>query len=230
MDTFVNPIPGMKVEGFLNFDFPLPRYAAEYRTPDCKLNVDLNQPWPRPSSEVPTQEGVYGRLGRPKRNQGFPCIYEKYPEDEDPGKLDMIIDIDRKACIDHTGRLSGSFVKFLEGNPDYKSIVKMHIVPLTQGDGTPELIYSVTAPLVAGPKAPDKWYWDKANNYNELIYTAHKRIESQYWDAQKLEPGVFKLVISWEFWNYKNSANPVRFPMSGFDESMSFQLSAATRI
>ena len=227
MDTFVNPSPGIELSNWFAFDFPMPvdRGTKEYLTPECHWNVDVVT-----SSERPTHEGVYGKYGNPKRNQGFPCIYETKPQSGqgDPTEHDQIIDITTEACIDHTGRLSGSFVKWLEGNKEYQSRAKFHIVPLTFGSGSPVLLGQTDwIPLVAQKEAANVWYWENEKTEEELIFTAHTIIKPSFWKNEHPElaqEGVFKLIVSWEFCNRKDPEKPVRMPISGFDESMSFQL------
>jgi len=236
MDTFTNPMKGMSLDLMFSFDFPLPWDSTtnEYKTPDCLRNVDLTQPAGSPSSEVPAHEAVYGLCGNPQRHQGFPCIYEVNPENEDPQLEpyhDQIIDVDRDSCFDHTGRLSGDLVDIFEGNPNYVSIVKMHIIPLTQGNGAPIEVYNEKVSLVAAPEGPNVWYWEDPSDQNELIYTAHLEVLANEWGQYlgNLGPGIYKLIISWEFWDEEDQNNFKRLPMNGFDESMSFQLSDPTQ-
>lgn len=230
MDTFVNPIPGIRLDKMFSFDFPLATKWDEYRISGCKKNIDLNQPngpVDIPTSEVPTQEGIYGKLGVPARNQGFPSMAEyPYPEAEDPYAHDQIIDIDRAASFDHTGRLSGSFVKYLI-QQNHVSNVKITVVPLTNG-GNPILLWqSGDVGLVPQPKAPNVWYWEDPNSRNELIFTAHAIVQPADWKRLKMEPGIYNLIINWEFWAI-NGNRRERMPVSGFDESMTFELSAPT--
>jgi len=231
MDTFVNPIPGLKLEKMFAFDFPLGQKASDYRTPGCNRNLDLTMPvglGEIPTSEVPTQEGIYGKLGNPKRNQGFPSIVEwPTPEAEDPDSQDQIVDIDREACFDHTGRLSGSFVKYLIQS-NHISIIKMTVLPLTYGSGSPVLLWeSGNVALVPQPAGPNVWYWEDATKRNELIFTAHAVINPQRWRSLNLKPGIYKLIINWEFWSVEGTRRE-RMPISGFDESISFELSDPT--
>ena len=230
MDTFVNPIPGISLRKWVSFDFPLGKKRHEYQTDGCKKNVDLFGDFRKPTSEVPTQEGLYGKLGSPRRYQGFPNMGEVRPEAEDPFGPDQIIDIDRPAYIDHTARLSGSFVKSLAHFPGYVSIVKMHIVPLTQGNGTPVQIYN-SGPVSLAPvtgKPANKWYWEDLASEHELVCTAHNVLTPGAWRQYNLKAGIFNLVINWEFWDNSNPSKSKRLPMSGFDESVSFELSDKT--
>ena len=230
MDTFVNPIPGILLRGWFSFDYPLATKWSEYNTPGCRKNIDLNQPvggGETPSSEVPTQEGVYGKLGSPKRNQGFPCMYEyPYNEPGDPYPLDQIIDYDRRARFDHTGRLSGSFVKYLIQS-NHKSIVKMTAVPLTHPGGPIPLWNSGLVSIV--PLAPKEnvWYWEDPAKQNELIFTAQADLQPHDWHSLTVIPGIYNLIINWEFWAI-NGPKKERMPISGFDESMTFEMSAQT--
>lgn len=227
MDTFVNPVPGISLRKWIGFDFPLATNPKEYNTPGCRKNVDPNGVG---ALEVPAHEAVYGKFGSPPRFQGFPCMGELVPEQEDPWGHDQIIDIDRAAFIDHTGRLSGSFVKSFAHIPGYVSIVKIYVVGLTNGDGSPKLIYnSGPVPLVPSPtKVPNRWYWEDPAKEQELIYTAHCVLNPGDWQGFNLAPGIYNLIINWEFWDRSDPNNAKRLPISGFDEAISFELSAAT--
>lgn len=232
MDTFVNPVPGISLRKWLGFDFPLATNVKEYQTPGCQKNVDLFGDSLKPTSEVPAHEAVYGRFGNPKRYQGFPFVGENSPElDEgDPRGPDQIIDIDRPAFIDHTARLSGSFVKAFAHIPGYVSIVKMHVVGLTNGNGTPVKIYEL-GPMALTPspvKVANKWYWEDSAKEQELICTVHRVLNPGDWTQLGLKPGIYNLIINWEFWDRSDPAKPKRLPISGFDEAVSFELSAAT--
>jgi hypothetical protein len=126
--------------------------------------------------------------------------------------------------------LSGSFVKSFAYIPGYVSIVKMHVVGLTNGDGTPVQIYQL-GPMALTPspvKVANQWYWEDAAKEQELICTAHCVLNPSDWKRLKLEPGIYNLVINWEFWDKSNPEKPKRLPISGFDEAVSFELSAAT--
>jgi len=230
MDTFLNPIPGISLRKWISFDYPLGTRVDEYRTDECHRNTDLFGDKKKPTSEVPTQEGIYGKLGSPARYQGFPCMGEVKPEDEDPFGHDQIVDIDRSAFIDHTARLSGSFVKSLAHFPGYVAIVKMNVVALTHGNGTPVQIYKLgPLPLTPVSGRPDnKWYWEDGSRQQELICTAHNVITPAAWKQYGLKPGIYNLVINWEFWDNSDPANSKRLPMSGFDESISFELCDST--
>jgi hypothetical protein len=229
MDTFVNPLPRLYLWKWLSFDYPLATKWSEYNTPNCRKNIDLYQPMgagETPSSEVPTQEGVYGKLGSPQRNQGFPCMYEHpFNEPGDPYPLDQIIDRDREAAFDHTGRLSGSFVKYLI-QPNHKSIVKMTAVPLTHpGDPIP-LWNSGLISIVPQTPNPNVWYWEDPAKQNELIFTAHAVLNRQDQDPSGMPSGIYNLIVNWEFWAI-NGDKKERMPISGFDESMTFEMSEA---
>lgn len=220
MHTFVNPVPGIPIWKWLCFDYPV-----DYRTPQCLPNLQ-----PKFGPEVPAIEDIYGKIGVPAKSQGFPIMREyPYPEQEDPNiqpMHDQIIDIDRAAVIDHTGRLSGSFVRYLVQD-NHKSLVKMYVDPLTNG-GNPMLLWdSGYVPLVPGSKAPNRWYWNDPNTRQELIFTAHAQIEKSRWQTLNLKPGIYKLIINWEFWDFKQNSKE-RMPMSGFCEALTFELSDAT--
>ena len=159
MESFVNPIGSIPVRAFLSFDFP-----AGLRTPGCQPNTD-------PEGIEPMHEEVYGSQGMPAAEQGFPCLYERpqpFVEAEDPGWLlwprhDQIVDQDHAVCVDHTARLSGSFVKYLI-QENHKSIVKIYAVPLTFS-GNPIELDEQTRPITANAVAANQWFFfnDKYN-------------------------------------------------------------------
>ncbi|MBN2093687.1 hypothetical protein JW964_28965 [candidate division KSB1 bacterium] len=217
MDTFVNPLPGMTIDKWLGFDYPVGIWTRK-----CHGNINLLH-----SREKPTTGALFDKLGYPRRDQGYPCMYEFWPEDEDPWRHDQIVDIDRKACFDHTGRLSGSFVKILTHFPNHVSRVTMHAVPLTNGGGGISLFDTGLISLTPGSNGPNQWYWYNAQTEQELIFTAHAEIDVKDWTAKGMTPGIYNLIIKWEFWD-RSSQNAKRLPISGFDESMTFELSAPT--
>jgi len=209
--TFVNPLPGIKIHKILGFDFPAHPY---YHAIDCPSNLN--------SAIEPEKHDVYGRLGYPPREQGFPLMRENIIEPITTKLLpyhDQIVDRDREANIFHTGRLSGSFVQYIV-QPNHKSRVKMHIRPLDH-DGPVVTLYDLEVPLVAGGNIADTWFWLDSNTRNELIYTANAVI-SKGWHGMK--PGIYKLIVHWEFWDYKDQKNKTRMPMSGFCDAISFEL------
>ncbi len=226
MESFVNPIGSIPVWGFLRFDFP-----TKIKTPGCLSNIDIAQSsFFADTGGEPMHEEVYGGAakGSPQREQGFPCIYEQ-PEGkiewEDPGKgffaaHDQIVDQDHPVCVDHTARLSGSFVKYLIQN-NHKSIVKIIAVPLTHS-GDPIVLDQKTVPLVANAKAANQWYWLDPAKKNELIYTAHCAA------SMSADPGIYRLIVKWEFWSFENGIKQDRLPMSGFSSDMTFELSEPT--
>jgi len=76
-------------------------------------------------------------------------------------------------------------------------------------------------------KGPNVWYWENPATRKELIFTAHAVILRNRWRELGMKPGIYKLVINWEFWDIEGGRKE-RMPISGFDESMSFELSDAT--
>jgi hypothetical protein len=216
---FVNPLPRLYAFHLLQFDFPADkRYCAPATLP----NVNV---------EAPLIEAVYGRLGTPRQEQGHPLLREvPYPEAEDPGYPnyhDQIIDIDRNARIYNTGRLSGSFVKYL-AHDTYKSIVRIDAHPLTH-NGDVVSIARIEATLKPAPPAANVWFWKDPKQRNELLFTARADFDPNSVGRTRLEPeNVYKLIIRWEFWD--TSVKPAeRMPMSGFNEFISFQVSQKTQ-
>ncbi len=220
MHTFVNPLPGIPVFKWLCFDYPL-----GYRTRKCLPNIDLKY-----SSDKPVVEEIYGQLGVPARAQGHPCMREyPFPEAEDPyirPYHDQIVDVDRATVFDHTGRLSGSFARYLV-QANHKTIVRMHVVPLTDSGEPAEIWNSGYVDLMPQAEGPNVWYWHDSNTRKELIFTAHAIVEPGKWAGLNLDPGIYKLVINWEFWDFKGNQKE-RMPISGFSDAISFELSEPT--
>lgn len=219
METFVNPLPGMSIFKILGFDFPAHR---DYHAKDCPPNLNP----PRGGPEAPGVEDIYGRLGYPPREQGFPLIREALPGPEDPGISpfhDQIVDMGREWLIFHTGRLSGSFVQYLVQS-NHKSRIKMHAHPL-DNDNPTVLLFDLEIPLVASEsKLPNTWFWLDPNTRSELLCTAKADIRK---DWNGMVPGIYKLVVNWEFWDYKDAQKKVRMPMSGFCSAISFEICIA---
>ncbi|RMF60747.1 MAG: hypothetical protein D6743_14520 [Calditrichaeota bacterium] len=210
---WVNPLPRLYAHKLLFFDFP-----ADYRARRCFPNVNV---------EPPEIEELYGRLGSPPKQQGHPCIMETFPEAEDPSRYyppyqDQIIDIDRSATINHTGRLSGSFIKFL-ANDKFRSIVRLDAHPLTY-NGDVISLATIPQSLNPGANAANTWFWLDPKTRRELIFTAHVTFDP----AKYLKAGhVYKLISRWEFWDV--GVKPYeRLPMSGFSEVISFSVSEKT--
>jgi len=217
MDTFVNPLPGMSIFKILGFDFPA---HPDYHAKDCPPNLNP----PRGGPEAPGVEDIYGRLGYPRREQGFPLIREAVPEGEDP-KIepchDQIVDKDREWLIFHTARLSGSFVEYIVQS-NHKSRIKIHAHPLDSDNPTVQLYdREITLEATAG-QAPNTWFW---LHTNELLCTVRAAIPK---DWNGMVPGIYRLVVNWEFWKYKDTKTKVRMPMSGFCSAISFELTPGT--
>jgi hypothetical protein len=208
---FVNPLPDLRAKDLLQFDFPA----------DCRAHGTL----PNINIAAPGIEEMYGKLGTPPKQQGHPVMKEYRPEDEDPHYFpyqDQIIDIDRKAEIYHTGRLSGVLAKFL-ARDEYESQIRFDALPLTTGGG-PISIDTIVRSLDAEPEAANVWYF-KDHTCRELLFTAKVNFDPK---AVGLKAGnLYKLTIRWEFWN-KGKKYRVRMPISGFDETVAFEVSAPT--
>jgi len=221
MKTFVNPLPGTPIFKWLSFDFPADR---RYHAPVCCL-PNLN---PGQGPEAPGHEDIYGKLGFPPKEQGFPIMREyPYPEEEDPRIWplhDQILDRDRGACICHTGRLSGSFVKYIVQS-DHKSRVKIQAKPLDHV-GPIEVLYNEERELVPQSPACDVWFWLEPKTESELLYSARALITT--WPRTMI-PGLYELIVHWEFWDYKKRGKPDRMPISGFCTELSFELTPGTK-
>lgn len=213
--SFVNPLPDLSISKYFLFDFP-----ADYRAKGALPNINI---------EPPAVEEIYGRLGTPPKEQGHPCFRELPPEAEDPkGPLnkyhDQIVDIGNQVRIDHTARLSGTFVRYLAcGN--FKSRVRMSAHPLTSNGGVVELRPPITSALTPGTNAPNGWFWVDAEARNELLFTAQATFLPE---QVGLRAGnLYKLIVRWEFWDY-NTSPAERMPISGFDEALAFEVSEPT--
>ncbi len=214
MDMFVNPAPGMTASHVLQFDFP-----ADYHGKGCLPNINI-----RP----PGIEQMYGKLGTPQKEQGNPCICESIPEAEDPQIKpfqDQVLDIDKEIQIDHTGRLSGSFVRYLASS-NYHSKVSMYAHPVSPGGGSPIPLDGREVDLTpAGASGANVWYWLDPTTRKELLYTAHAVINPERVGLNK--ENVYKLVCHWSFWDHSIKPSE-RMPMSGFDEAVSFEVITGT--
>lgn len=216
LGMFVNPLPTLKAEHLLQFDFPCDA-KDPYCAPNAYQNIDLS---------APGIEQLYGLLGTPKKEQGHPFICEASPlEPEDPNVApyqDQVIDIDRRAVICHTGRLSGSMVRFLACD-HIQSIVKVVAQPLTFNGPVVE-IKKLTSTLAPQAPAPNVWFWKNPKTRDELLYTVRVDFHPGDIGAVSLEPeNVYKLVLRWEFYDLGSNCKD-RLPISGFDETVSFEV------
>jgi len=214
LGMFVNPLPKLTADHLLQFDFPCDK-KDPYCAPGTFQNIDLT---------APGIEQLYGLLGTPKKEQGHPLICEEAPvEQEDPYSQDQIIDIDRKAIICHSGRLSGNMVRFLACD-HVKSTVKIVAQPQTT-NGPVVSIDQRTVSLVPQAGAPNVWFWKDANKRDELLYTAYVEFDPK---AKGLEAeNVYKLILRWEFYDHGGKCKE-RLPISGFDETVAFEVISQT--
>ena len=232
-EVFVNPLPNLRVDRFFCFDFPADpnfgpqgptvpgatiTYAARLGVGTCSPNINI---------EAPGIEQMYGLLGVPGREQGHPMMRELTPEVEDPGVAphqDQVLDIDRAILIEHTGRLSGSFAKFLS-NSNFRSIIKTYAHP-TIGSGGTVTLGSITIPLNAQPNVPNVWFRKDVTTREELLCTRRLVISNPAQVGLQRET-TYKLVSKWEFWDY--GVTPIeRMPISGFDEGVGFEVISRT--
>lgn len=211
LGMFVNPLPDLRARHLLMFDFP-----ADYRTLGVLPNINI---------AAPGIEQMYGLLGTPAKQQGHPVIKERPIEDEDPRTppyQDQIIDIDQRAAIYHTGRLSGVLAKFL-AQDRYESRIRFDALPLTIA-GAPIPIRTINASLAAQPESVNVWYFRDATQ-QELMF--HARVFFNPASVGLTAGNLYKLTVRWEFWD-KNSTPNLRMPISGFDETVAFEVSEAT--
>ena len=214
MQMFVNPLPQLKVSHLLLFDFP-----ADYHAKDTLENINI---------EPLGIEQIFGKLGTPPKEQGHPLIKEVRPELEDPTVSpyqDQTLDIDRKILINHTGRLSGSFVRYI-AHDECASIVKLYATPVAPETGSPLQLHQHQQPLTPQTEAPNVWYWRNAAARNELLYT----VKAEFYPKEKgLKPEqVYKLICKWEFWD-QSRTHAERMPISGFDEAVTFEVIETTQ-
>lgn len=211
LGMFVNPLPSLKAEHLLQFDFPVDK--DKYCAPSTAPNINL---------AAPGIEELYGKLGTPKMEQGHPFMCEYKPEAEDPNVSpyqDQVIDIDRKAVICHTGRLSGSMVRFLACD-HIKSIIKVVAQPLTFNGNVVEIAKLVTS-LAPQAAAPNVWFWKDAPKRDELLYSVYVKFDPCKVDLKA--ENVYKLILRWEFVDTGITPNE-RLPISGFDETVAFEV------
>ncbi len=247
-EQFVNPSPKLKVEGFLFFDFPC-EYVGEgvakapqainsgsYSAVGCFGNVNL---------EAPVGERLYGPLGNPPKEQGHPFMKEYDPrgiigrEAEDPVGHDQIVDIDRGIQIDHTGRLSGSFVEAIASKPYFSQVVVSAVSVAPVGPHTASIqLDTIRTWLEPQPEGPNAWFWRHGTTTHELLFSAHLRIDAPR-RLRLMSESVYKLVYQWKFYKYIGSVpypdnapdprrNSERLGISGFDEAMAFEVIGQT--
>jgi hypothetical protein len=223
-EMFVNPLPQLRVAHLLQFDFPADKPEVrrkKYHANDCLPNINI---------EPPGVEEMYGMLGTPAREQGHPCICESPgPEPEDPHRFphqDQVLDFDREIRIDHTGRLSGCFVKYL-AQDEYRSKVRIFVHHLGPSAGPPIELATIDDTLEPGPDAPNSWFWLDPRARSELIYSAHTIVVPEKAGLEK--ENVYKLVSKWEFWDHSGQ-EPQRMPMSGFNEAVAFEVTSGSAI
>lgn len=238
-EMFVNPAPGMTVQRFLSFDFPckdpgegveLPGPPGGYRsTGGAYGNVNLH---------APGIEQLYGPFGVPALEQGHPFMKELPAEAEDPATLDLVLDIDQKIQINHTGRLSGSLVRLLASKPQFSTIEASALAVAPVDPTTSSIVlFSRSDWLTPQPEAPNVWFWLAGSTSHELLYTVHAVIDPR---ALDFDPeATYKLVMRWKFWRYTGTPIPAappatddpkveRLPISGFDEAIAFEVIRAT--
>lgn len=211
LGMFVNPLPSLKADHLLQFDFPA--NEDQYCAAPAKPNINL---------AAPGIEELYGKLGTPKMEQGHPFMCEYKPETEDPNispYQDQVIDIDRKAVICHTGRLSGSMVRFLACD-HIRSRIKVVAQPLTF-NGEVVKIDELQASLAPQSKAVNVWFWKDALKRDELVYSVYVKFDPCK-VGLKAE-NVYKLILRWEFVDTGITPNE-RLPISGFDETVAFEV------
>lgn len=221
-DVFVNPLPGLDISKFLAFDFPtLPLSQGKnlYEGAAYMGNITL---------EEPAIQEMYDKLGEPPQHQGHPKIRELDPEGEDPNQPerfrdhDQVLDIDRRIRINHTGRLSGSFVKYI-ADCGFCSKIKVICTDVSDNNEPTQVLLETVDDLTPKPQALNVWFWLNPNKKQELVFNLDVvRAANQYFKAEH----VYKLIVKWEFWSKDKPRE--RLPISGYDESISFEVISQT--
>lgn len=227
-EQFVNPSPLLHVRHYIAFDFPvLPGNAisipSDYTAAGTLANINL---------QATAMEQVYGLLGTPPREQGHPLIKENPGEFEDPSPVDQVLDIDQGMAVYHTGRLSGSLVPFLACDQFCSKVVvtALAVAPHHIHENSIQM-NTIVRTLEPNPSAPNVWFWRNNDpNTKELLFTATTELSAQR--AQQIgfrREQVYKLVFQWQFWQCDKQRNLTkRMPISGFDESIAFEVISAT--
>ena len=254
-EQFVNPSPNLRVTDWLFFDFPCEGTPpvdskSTYKAPGSYIGPNVNL-------TPPAIEQIYGQLGSPKKEQGHPFIREYWgPEPEDPkekglvGGVDQVLDIDRGIRTNHTARLSGGFVRFIAGKPFFSSVKVSAVAVASVTAATASInLGTVTVWLTPNTPGPNVWFWHENDSAtNELLFTRDVIIRPPLGQYES-PPGVgftaesvYKLVYQWKFWRYAGPVAPAtppsnpesdpknceRMPMSGFDESIAFEVISKT--
>jgi hypothetical protein len=269
-EQFVNPSPNMSAGSLICFDFPCAGVGAGVEEPPqeagtdkyCAFSAD-HLIYGNVNLKAPGIEELYGALGNPVKEQGHPFMREYSREgdpefeQEDPTKgvhgplfHDQVLDIDRGIQVNHTGRLSGGFAEFFASKPFFSSVVvsAVSVAPVRAGTQSIRLRKFVNW-LEPQPEEPNRWYWRRAIQNNELMFTADVRIPDPTsivqpdGSAASFEAeAVYKLVFQWKFWKYTgdpaypsnppdpedDASNCNRLGISGFDEAMAFEVVQAT--
>ena len=214
LQSFVTPLPELRVRHLLQFDFP-----AEYHADGTFPNVHI---------VPPAIEEMFGRLGTPAMEQAHPSISDYRPGNEDSRNSRqpcLTVDIDQRTQICHTARLSGHFVKYI-AKSTYRSIVEIYGVPVAPSIGSPIPLYREERPLEAREGGPNAWHWKEPAARMELIYTAQAVFTPR--DKGFQAEQICKLVCKWGFWDYSAAAKE-RMPISGFDEAVTFEVIQRTK-
>lgn len=209
LQSFVTPLPQLRVDHLLQFDFP-----AEYHAKGTMANIKV---------EPPAIEEMYGKLGTPPMDQAHPSILEYRPgyEDSKNGSHQFqTLEINRSIQISHTGRLSGNFVRYI-AKSHYHSIVQIYALPIAPSIGNPIPLYNEDRKLEGRNDAPNMWYWKDPVACMELIHTAQAIIDPKEKGFQTEQ--IYKLVCKWAFWDYSGTSKE-RMPISGFDEAVTFEV------
>jgi hypothetical protein len=255
---FVNPAPDQTIERYLGFDFPCSQIGVGVEQPPSAPGTTGYCPFVNPATGLPPAygnvnlrspgiESLYGRLGTPRREQGHPFIKESPNEPEDPPArpvgYDLIVDIDHGIQINHTARLSGSFVDLLASKP-FLSTVIATATP-TDSNGHSVRLGKFVNWLEPQAEGPNVWFWrNPGASTSELLFTAHiyipnpTRIQVDGAVNSLTAEAIYKLVFQWKFYKWVgNAPAPVdppdpettpnatqRMGISGFDEATSFEV------
>ena len=214
LQSFVAPLPQLRVRHLLQFDFP-----AEYHAKGTIPNIKV---------EPPAIEEMYGKLGTPPMEQAHPSILEYRPGYEDSKNAShqyQTLEIDQKIQVCHTGRLSGNFVKYI-AKSQYHSNVEIYAIPIAPSIGNPIPLYNENRKLEARNDGANVWYWKDPAARIELLYTAQAIIDPKEKSFQAEQ--IYKLNCKWSFWDYSGTSKE-RMPISGFDGAVTFEVIQKTK-
>ncbi|MFQ5630478.1 MAG: hypothetical protein ACE5I1_17030, partial [bacterium] len=144
------------------------------------------------------------------------------------GFHDQVLDIDRGIKINHTGRLSGTLVKFLFDHCtcNFYSEIKVTTTDVTDNTAPSIILDTRCDQIVPQPQAKNVWFFKDPATKDELLFTLDTEVAKAA-DANLQAEHVYKLIINWRFWTACEPPRK-RLPISGYDESISFEVITET--